>query len=236
MTTGIVAREQPVTMIEAHAPVAAIRRTYNFLSYFYAALAAPLERKARMLALERAAIRAHDRVLEVAVGPGVTFHEILKRVDRTQAVSGVDLSPKMLEATRQRAQAAGYANVDLREADARALPFADGTFDVLYNSYMLDLIPLAEMSVVLSEFWRVLKPGGRLALTNFSKRDGSKTTWAERFYSALPIRWVPYLTGGCRPVVMAGLVTQAGFEDVQHEFVPGIIPSEVVMASKTRVS
>lgn len=226
---------EQVSMIDARVSTPALRRAYDCYSHFYGALAAPLERKARMLALARAGITRQDAVLEVAVGPGVTFLEILKRVDSPQVVYGVDLSPKMLRAARRRALGAGYAHFDLREADARSLPFGDATFDVVYNSYMLDLIPLGEMPGVLSEFRRVLKPGGRLALANFSKRAGSKTMRLyEAAYTALPARWVPYVAGGCRPVLMAGRVAQAGFHHVEQEFVPGIIPSEVVTAARDR--
>jgi len=221
-----------VVMIEAQAPPEAIRRAYDLWSWFYGWAAVPLERKARMRGLDEVAVRSGEKVLEVAVGPGATFVEILRRVGPGGAVMGVDLSPRMLERTRGRALRAGWGDVDVREADARQLPFADGTFDVLFNSYMLDLIPLGEMSVVLGEFLRVLKPGGRLALVNFSKRVAGRRTLWERVYEALPRRWVPYVAGGCRPVVMAGAVERAGFRDLRQRFVPGLLPSEVVISRK----
>lgn len=224
----------PAVMIEARAPVEAIRRVYDLWSWFYGWAVAPLERKARMRGLDEAAVRTGEKVLEVAVGPGATFVEILGRVGPGGAVTGVDLSPRMLDETRRRASRAGWRDVDLKEADARQLPFPDGTFDVLYNSYMLDLIPLGEMPIVLAEFLRVLKPGGRLALVNFSKRVAGRRTLWERFYEALPRRWVPYVAGGCRPVIMAGAVERAGFRDLRQQFVPGPLPAEVVIATKPR--
>ncbi len=219
-------------MIEAKAPIDRIRRAYDLWSHFYGTLAVPLERKPRMMGLEQAGIRPHERVLEVAVGPGATLLGILRRVDRTNVVYGVDLSPKMLEKARRLASAAGYTNVDLRVADARQLPFPDGVFDVLYNSYMLDLIPLSDLPAVLSEFKRVLQPGGRLVLVNMSKADDGRCTWSERLYTWLPARWVPYLMGGCRPVLMEGLVREGGFVGVRREFIRHIVPSEIVTATK----
>ena len=221
-----------VVMIDAQAPPEAIRRAYDLWSWFYGWVGVPLERKARMLGLDEVAVQPGEKVLEVAVGPGATFVEILRRVGPGGTVMGVDLSPRMLDKTRRRAFGAGWREVDVKEADARRLPFPAGTFDVLFNSYMLDLIPLGEMPVVLGEFLRVLKPGGRLALVNFSKRVAGRRTLWERFYEALPRRWVPYVAGGCRPVVMAGAVERAGFRDLRQQFVPGLIPSEVVIASK----
>jgi len=219
-------------MIEAKAPTHRIRRAYDLFSLFYGALAAPVERKPRMLGLEKAGVQPQDRVLEVAVGPGATLTEILKRVDRTAVVYGVDLSPKMLNKARRRVSAAGYANLDLQEADARQLPFPDGTFDVLYNSYMLDLIPLGDLPVVLGEFRRVLKPGGRLVLVNMSKENDGVLTWYERLYQRLPARLVPYLLGGCRPALAENLVEQAGFCEVTRDYIRSILPSEIVTARK----
>ncbi len=219
-------------MIEAIAPPEKIRRAYDLYSRFYGALIAPLERLPRMRGLERAAIQPHERVLEVAVGPGETFAEILRRVAPDNIVEGVDLSPRMLERTRRRAVRSGRSNFRLQQADARRLPFPDAAFDVLYNSYMLDLIPFAEMPVVLAEFRRVLKPDGRLVLVNLSKHHAGERQWLEWVYQRLPRRWVPFLFGGCRPVLMEGLVRAAGFRDVQREFVRHRMQTEIVTARK----
>jgi demethylmenaquinone methyltransferase/2-methoxy-6-polyprenyl-1,4-benzoquinol methylase len=112
------------------------------------------------------------------------------------------------------------------------LPFPDNTFDVLFNSYMFDLLPLRDMPVVLGEFRRVLKPGGRLVLVNMSKEHGDKRTWWERLYRALPRRWAAYLLGGCRPVLLESFVRGAGFYRVEREFIRGLLPSEIVVARK----
>ncbi|MBI4495084.1 MAG: methyltransferase domain-containing protein [Chloroflexi bacterium] len=217
-------------MIEAPVTTGAIRRTYDLWSWFYGSVVAPLESRARRRGLEFAAIRPGDRVLEVAVGPGATLPDILRRVGATDVVYGVDLSSRMLARARQRVARAGFANVDLRLADARSLPFSDATFDVLFNSYMFDLLPLGDMPVVLGEFRRVLKDGGRLVLVNMSKDHG--ITLYERLYLATPAVLVPYLFGGCRPVLMADQVQAAGFRDVHREFVAGALSSEVVVARR----
>jgi len=219
-------------MIEAQAPTASIRKSYNLSSHIYGWLAAPFERKPRQMGLERLAIQPSEKVLEVAVGPGVNLVEILARVDKTNCVCGIDLSPKMLAKARRRVQKAGHANIELQEGDARKLPFAAETFDVLFNSYMLDLIPLADLPMVLTEFKRVLKPGGRLALVNMSKPDAGTRTWWESLYRWTPKSWIPYLLGGCRPVLMEDVAKEVGFQDVHRVFVPHILPSEILTARK----
>ena len=137
-------------IIDVPLGVRRIRKLYDFASSFYF-MSNPIEKKARMRALELAHIKPEDKVLEVAVGPGFNFLEIIKKVNGNNIVHGIDLSPKMLEKTRRLLTGKGFSNFDLREADARSLPFPDETFDVLYNSYMLDLIPLEDFAVVLND-------------------------------------------------------------------------------------
>ncbi|TAL32643.1 MAG: methyltransferase domain-containing protein [Spirochaetes bacterium] len=212
-------------IIEATVDVAKIRSTYTWMSRAYF-LFAPLEKKARMRGIELARIQPGDNVLEVAVGIGHSFLEIMKRVGRTTTVQGVDLTPAMLEKTRRLVTSKGYTNFELRECDARHLPFADETFDVLYNSYMLDLIPIADFSVALNEFRRVLKKNGRLVLVNFSKKDSAPVV-LEKLYKLSPALW-----GGCRPVIMESYAVNAGFKNVKREYPGTIFPSEIVAAIK----
>lgn len=97
---------------------------------------------------------------------------------------------------------------------------------------MLDLLPLKELRPVLDEFRRVLKPGGRLSLVNFSKESDGKRSLYESAYSIAPSFIVPYMFGGCRPVFIEGLAREAGFLNVRREFVKNIVPAEVVTAEK----
>ncbi len=212
-------------IIDVPLEVSRIRKLYNFASNFYF-LSNPIEKKARMRALELAHIKPEDNVLEVAVGPGFNFLEIIKKVNRNNVIHGIDLSPKMLEKARGLLTGKGFSNFELREADARRLPFPDETFDVLYNSYMLDLIPLEDFAVVLNEFYRVLKKNGRLALVNFSKKDSSPV-FLEKLYQLSPSLWF-----GCRPVLMESFVKQAGFREVKREIPMNPLPSEIVTGLK----
>lgn len=221
-------REQP--MIEAPVTTDAIRSAYDLWSPIFGCCVVPLERRPRQRGLELADIKPQDRVLEVAVGTGAAMLEILKRVDKTNVVSGVDLSHRMLEKTRRAVAKAGFLNVELRQADARSLPFEDDSFDVLFNSYMLDLVPLAEMPLVLAEFRRVLKDNGRLVLVNMS-RGPHMTRW-EKLYRATPSRLIPYLYGGCRPVFVEQPAREAGFRDVRRGFIDHGFASEIVTGKK----
>lgn len=220
-------------MIEASSPSEQIRRVYDLWSSGYDWVAGPFERSATTAALEKAALQPHEAVLEVAVGTGRALLDIAHRVGPESVVCGVDISPKMLAKTRRRLDRAGFTKVTLFEANARQLPFPDKTFDCVFNGYMLDLIRLADLPIVLGEFFRVLKPGGRLVLVNFSKASSDTRTWWERLYQAFPRSWVAYLLGGCRPVVVQPLVEKAGFVRVEREFWSSLfLPTEIVTARK----
>lgn len=214
-------------IIEAPLGISKIKKIYNFASRYYF-LSNLIERKPLARGIELVQIKPDDKVLEVAVGLGFMFSEILKRVNQNNIVHGIDLSPKMLDKAKKLAIKNGFSNFDLRESDAHRLPFPDETFDVLYNSYMLDLTPLADLPVILKEFYRVLKKGGRLVLVNFSK-ENSSPVFTETLYKLVPSLW-----HGCRPVLMESFVKQTGFGDVKREFPKYFLslPSEIVTAVK----
>ena len=98
-------------------------------------------------------------VLEVGCGTGL----ILERVAKVaRAATGVDLSPGMLAKARER-------GLEVREADATALPFADGTFDVTYSFKVLSHVP--DLGRALSEMARVTRPGGRVFIELYNRRS-----------------------------------------------------------------
>jgi demethylmenaquinone methyltransferase / 2-methoxy-6-polyprenyl-1,4-benzoquinol methylase len=226
------AKPQLPRMIEAVGTTDRIRQAYDLWSLVYARVAGPLERGPRLRALEWAGIQREDTVLEVAVGTGAIFLEILKRVDSKTRVTGVDLSPKMLQKAQRLIREKGYRNATLFQADARHLPFQAETFDVIYSSYLLDLFQLNDIGRALVEFRRVLKPGGRLVLVNLSRQDTEKISWMERFYLWLPSAWVPYLLGSCRPVFLQSFLEAWQFTEIERKFIHDLTHSEIVRARK----
>jgi ubiquinone/menaquinone biosynthesis C-methylase UbiE len=101
--------------------------------------------------------RTHGEVLEVAIGTGRNFAFYPEGVRLT----GIDLSPAMLEIARERARELGM-DADLREGDAQQLPFADASFDTVVCTLSLCNIPDDRKAV--AEMKRVLRPGGQLLL------------------------------------------------------------------------
>ncbi len=213
-------------------PPETIKRAYNRRSWIYSKTVAQMEWSNHLTALEMADIKPGEMVLEVATGPGLTIVELAKRVGRETKIHGIDTSTGMLSLTEKNLLAHGFSNFQLKEADSRQLPFEKNTFDLLYNGYMFDLIPVRDMPKILNEFFRVLKPGGRMILLNMSKRDESTKTSRETLYSILPAKFTLYVLGGCRPVLMENMVNAAGFEKTARVFLDGKFPSEIVKAKK----
>ena len=120
--------------------------------------AEPRQREMRRAFLSEIGFPAGAAVLDVGCGTGVLTRALAGLPD-VGAVVGVDLAPSLL--ARAREMAAGLADVRFEEADARALPFPEGAFDVVVFDSTLSHVPEPERA--LAEAFRVLRPGGRLA-------------------------------------------------------------------------
>jgi demethylmenaquinone methyltransferase / 2-methoxy-6-polyprenyl-1,4-benzoquinol methylase len=107
--------------------------------------------------------RAGQRILDVAGGTGMVAAEILARADCTLVV--LDQSREMLAAARRRFAGQERSRVELVEAQAESLPFADASFDALSFTYLLRYVD--DPPGVMRELARVLRPGARIATVEF---------------------------------------------------------------------
>ena len=101
-----------------------------------------------------------ELVLDVGSGAGTDSLVAAQMVGPEGRVTGIDMTAGMLAKARAAAAALGAANVEFVEGEVEALPFADGTFDVIISNGVIDLIP--DKDSVFSEIHRVLRPGGRI--------------------------------------------------------------------------
>ena len=116
---------------------------------------------------DAAAIRPGDRVLDVACGTGVLAREALRRVGPGGRVVGLDLNEGMLAVA-----ARTEPGIDWRPGDACSLPFQDASFDVVVSQFALMYFP--DRAAALREMWRVLAPGGRLAVAAWASIDHAR--------------------------------------------------------------
>ena len=214
-------------ILEARYTHEEIVRKYNWIAPIYDLFGIWMESKARQRAIDMAAIKNGEKILEVAFGTGLNFVEILKRNPQGW-VNGIDVSMKMLERTRKRISKTEQKNYTLYLGDCRHLPFEDGTFDILMTQYLLDILPVEDFIPILLEFRSVLKDGGRIVLVNMTKGE----RWLNKIYEEI-YKLKPPLLAGCRGVMAQPFLEEIGFKEFEREFVSQLgFPSEVVLGVK----
>lgn len=166
-----------------------------------------------------AALEPGMHVVDVACGTGVLAMEAAKAVSPGGAVVGVDPNPGMLAVARQKTR-----DVDWRQASAEALPFNDERFDAAVSQF--GLMFFADQPAAIGEMWRVLRPGGRLAIAVWDSLDNTpgyaavvsllNRLFGERIASILRS---PYSLGD--PDALRVLLATAGVPAVEIDRVPG---------------
>ena len=107
-------------------------------------------------------IHPGETVVDIGCGAGMDLLLAARRVGPKGRAIGVDMTDTMIERARGSAAAAGLKRVEVRKADATALPVSEGSVDVVISNGVLNLVPEKELG--FAEILRILKPGGRLHL------------------------------------------------------------------------
>jgi SAM-dependent methyltransferase len=169
-------------------------------------------------------------VLEAGCGTGRLAARLLDGALPADArYLGADISSTMTALARARVQPYGARARVIRTDVTRPLPAANGTFDPFVAVYLLDLLAPADATLMLAEARRILRPGGPAVHGQPHARRDPATRLVSEAWTAAWSR-APWLTGGCRPVIVAPLLD--GWHIEHHAQVSAwALTSEIVIAS-----
>jgi SAM-dependent methyltransferase len=147
-------------------------------------------------------------VLDLGSGGGIDVLLSARRVGPAGRAYGVDMTAEMLELARANQARAGVENLEFLEGRIEAVPLPDASVDVVVSNCVINLS--ADKAAVFAEAYRVLRPGGRLAVA-----DVVADVEPDEALRADPEAWASCIAGAVtRPQYTAGL-TEAGFVDVE---------------------
>jgi arsenite methyltransferase len=155
-----------------------------------------------------ASLKRGQVVLDLGSGAGFDCFLAARSVGKTGRVIGVDMTPEMLRKARENAQRNGFTNVEFRLGEIEALPVADNSIDVIISNCVINLSP--EKQRVFNEAFRVLKPGGRLAVADMVATaplpDDIKADWAA---------YTGCMSGASQITELERMLRSSGFKDIR---------------------
>jgi SAM-dependent methyltransferase len=154
-----------------------------------------------------ASLQPGQTVLDLGSGAGLDCFFAAKKVGETGKVIGVDMTPEMLERARSSAKRMNITNVEFRQGFIEDLPVDSNTVDVIISNCVINLSP--DKSKVFAETFRVLNPGGKLAVSDIVT-DGPLPEAVKQSLSA----WAGCVAGAVEARDYIGMMEAAGFTNV----------------------
>jgi arsenite methyltransferase len=155
-----------------------------------------------------ASLKEGEVVLDLGSGAGFDAFLAAIKVGKTGRVIGVDMTPEMLAKSRENARKGKYANVEFRQGEIEKLPVEDNSVDVIISNCVINLSP--DKKSVFAEAFRVLKPGGRLMVSDLVLEKDLPNVIKESVEA-----YVGCLAGAIKKDEYLGCVKSAGFREVK---------------------
>ena len=155
-----------------------------------------------------AALQSGETVLDLGSGAGFDSFLAANKVGPEGRVIGVDMTLDMIERAEENAQKGSYTNVEFKLGEIEDIPVADGVVDVILSNCVINLSP--DKGKVFQEAYRVLKPGGRLAISDIVATAEIPPEYKEdlALYSAC-------VSGALLISDLEDILAEAGFKDIQ---------------------
>jgi SAM-dependent methyltransferase len=155
-----------------------------------------------------AALQAGEVVLDLGSGAGLDCFLAAQKVGASGAVIGIDMTPEMIERANRNKSRLELANVEFRLGQIEELPVEDGTIDVILSNCVINLSP--DKRAVFSEAYRVLKPGGRISVSDIVT-NGEFSQAARADLQS----WAECVAGAIDMADYLQIMYEVGFQDIE---------------------
>jgi SAM-dependent methyltransferase len=157
-----------------------------------------------------AELASGETVLDLGSGGGIDVLLSARRVGPTGKVYGLDMTDEMLTLARENQRKASLANVEFLKGEIEHIPLPDSSVDVIISNCVINLS--ADKDQVLNEAFRVLKPGGRLAVSDVVTRGEVPAEMRQHM-----LLWVGCIAGALQEDEYRGKLAKVGFQSVSVE-------------------
>ncbi|KAL5632886.1 hypothetical protein ACGC1H_005744 [Rhizoctonia solani] len=154
-------------------------------------------------------IRLGEVIVDLGCGGGMDIMLASSKVGDSGKVYGIDMSEDMLAVAKKNVQARNLANVELIHSSIDSLPLPSNTVDCVISNCVLNLVPGDEKQATLRETYRILKPGGRLAISDIVEK---KPMPADVKRDA--VSYVGCVAGAINTTVYRQFLAEVGFQDI----------------------
>lgn len=216
----------------------AARKKFDKVAKYYFWIMGALEIKPNTIALKMANIKNGEKVLDIGFGTGWVLERMIPLVGEQHITHGLDYSQGMKKVSLDNLKKKNLETcVELVTANIKNMPYPDSSFDVVFVSFLLDLLPQEDIVKALHEMKRVLKHDGRVIIVSMTKKGKGIYRAARWLYEWMYYKW-PTIFGyrtSCRPIYIENDVLRAGFKIEEYRLTSIIgfmFPIAVIKATR----
>ena len=158
--------------------------------------------------IEHLALKPGETVVDLGSGAGIDVFLAADSVGASGKVIGIDMTPEMLARARRNAAKAGVSNAEFREGRLENIPVESGTVDAITSNCVINLVP--DKAVVFKEIARILKPGGRVVISDIVLDKALPPEIEKDVYA-----YVGCISGAAMRADYFGMIKDAGLSDIE---------------------